>query len=195
MRDYIGPVNLVCHQIPRSILSNLYHIMLPLPREGEDENRPPTSVELCATYAYARGFMTHKGIPDGSRAARLILKDYVNGKLLYCYPPPDHDSEQFQEYSIRFNLDNNKEISNETTSKQTRFRPSDVDQQFFHPSEVRVGSKGINVRMNYTKKHHPMVVDNNSNIEQELNNAKPWKKHHNRNKKEKLRRIYRHLDA
>ena len=25
--------------------------------------------------------MTHKGIPDGSRAARLILKDYVSGKL------------------------------------------------------------------------------------------------------------------
>lgn len=24
---------------------------------------------------------------------------------------------------------------------------------------------------------------------------KPWKKHNNRNKKEKLRRLYRHLDA
>jgi len=25
--------------------------------------------------------------------------------------------------------------------------------------------------------------------------GKPWKKHNNRNKKEKLRRLYRHLDA
>jgi hypothetical protein len=25
--------------------------MLPLPKEGEDENRPPTAVEFCATYA------------------------------------------------------------------------------------------------------------------------------------------------
>lgn len=71
--------------------------------------------------------MTHKGIPDGSRAARLILKDYVNGKLLYCYPPPGYNSEEFQEYSIRFALhnDDDKNIetnneenpSNETTSK------------------------------------------------------------------------------
>lgn len=52
-----------------------------------------------------RGFMTHKGIPDGSRAARLILKDYVNGKLLYCYPPPAYDAEEFQDYATRFHLD------------------------------------------------------------------------------------------
>lgn len=73
-----------------------------------------------------RGFMTHKGIPDGSRAARLILKDYVNGKLLYCYPPPGYNSEEFQQYSTRYNLDNNNNDepttdeqipSNETTSK------------------------------------------------------------------------------
>ena len=51
MRDYIGPVNLVCHQIPRFVLSHVYNIMLPLPKEGEDENRPPTAVELCASYA------------------------------------------------------------------------------------------------------------------------------------------------
>lgn len=70
--------------------------------------------------------MTHKGIPDGSRAARLILKDYVNGKLLYCYPPPGYDSEQFQQYAMRFDLDDNdtsleaiteENPSNETTSK------------------------------------------------------------------------------
>lgn len=70
--------------------------------------------------------MTHKGIPDGSRAARLILKDYVNGKLLYCYPPPGYDSEEFQQYSTRFNIDETEESledideenpSSETTSK------------------------------------------------------------------------------
>lgn len=70
--------------------------------------------------------MTHKGIPDGSRAARLILKDYVNGKVLYCYPPPGYDSEEFQQFSKRFDLDDNEESleiideenpSSETTSK------------------------------------------------------------------------------
>lgn len=70
--------------------------------------------------------MTHKGIPDGSRSARILLKDYVNGKLLYCYPPPGYDSNEFQQYSTRFDLgdDSNDESttdevngSNETTSK------------------------------------------------------------------------------
>lgn len=46
--------------------------------------------------------MTHKGIPDGSRAARLILKDYVNGKLLYCYPPPGYHPVEFQQYSKHY---------------------------------------------------------------------------------------------
>jgi len=199
MRDYIGPVNLVCHQIPRTILSHMYRIMLPLPREGEDEYRPPTAVELCSTYAYGRGFMTHKGIPDGSRAARLILKDYVSGKLLYCYPTPGFDAEEFQEFPT---LNESKEEektnsedtpSNETTVKPLRFRPSEVDQQFFNPTEVRVGSKGTFARMNYMRKNGPILAgdtDKNSPVD-----AKPWKKHHNRNKKEKLRRVYGHLDA
>jgi large subunit GTPase 1 len=69
--------------------------------------------------------MTHKGIPDGSRAARLILKDYVSGKLLYCYPPPGYNPEEFQHHSTRSRLDNDSNIetsneetaSDETTSK------------------------------------------------------------------------------
>lgn len=35
-----------------------------------------------------RGFMTANGQPDNPRAARYILKDFVNGKLLYCLAPP-----------------------------------------------------------------------------------------------------------
>lgn len=31
---------------------------------------------------------TGKGGPDTSRSARVVLKDYVSGKLLYCHPPP-----------------------------------------------------------------------------------------------------------
>jgi hypothetical protein len=37
--------------------------------------------------AQARGFMT-TGRPDESRAARLILKDYMNGVMMYAHPPP-----------------------------------------------------------------------------------------------------------
>ena len=50
--------------------------------------------------AVMRGFMTARGLPDNPRSSRHILKDFVQGKLLYCNPPPDTDIAEFQEYSI-----------------------------------------------------------------------------------------------
>ena len=38
-----------------------------------------------------RGFMKPGGVPDETRAARLILKDFVTGKLLVCKAPPGDD--------------------------------------------------------------------------------------------------------
>lgn len=44
----------------------------------------------------ARGFArSGQGNPDEARAARYILKDYVNAKLLYCYPPPGTSDETY----------------------------------------------------------------------------------------------------
>lgn len=45
-----------------------------------------------------RGFMTARGLPDNPRSSRHILKDFVNGKLLYCVPPPNVESASFQDY-------------------------------------------------------------------------------------------------
>jgi large subunit GTPase 1 len=39
------------------------------------------------------------GMPDTSRAARHVLKDYVNAKLLYAHPPPGVDPDYFMETS------------------------------------------------------------------------------------------------
>lgn len=45
--------------------------------------------------------MTANGQPDQSRAARVLLKDYVNGRLLYCVAPPDVEQSTFQQYPAR----------------------------------------------------------------------------------------------
>ena len=42
-----------------------------------------------------------QGNPDEARAARYILKDYVNGKLLFCHPPPNISEKLFNEQSHR----------------------------------------------------------------------------------------------
>ena len=33
---------------------------------------------------------SHRGLPDVSRAARYVLKEYVAGGLLWCAAPPGH---------------------------------------------------------------------------------------------------------
>jgi large subunit GTPase 1 len=38
-----------------------------------------------------------QGNPDEARSARYILKDYVNGKLLFCHPPPGISDASFNE--------------------------------------------------------------------------------------------------
>lgn len=45
----------------------------------------------------ARGFTKagHQGNPDDARAARILLKDFVNGKIIYCHPPPGISPEEF----------------------------------------------------------------------------------------------------
>lgn len=48
-----------------------------------------------------RGFMTARGQPDQSRSARLVLKEYVNGRLLFCHAPPGYKQEEFHKYPAR----------------------------------------------------------------------------------------------
>ncbi|RWA06938.1 hypothetical protein EKO27_g8157 [Xylaria grammica] len=55
----------------------------------KEELVSPQLASFLSAYAKARGFKTQGvGQPDESRAARVVLKDYVSGKLLYVEPPP-----------------------------------------------------------------------------------------------------------
>lgn len=47
-----------------------------------------------------RGFMTQRGLPDNPRSARYILKDYVNGKLLYAHAPPTVAQAEYHTHTI-----------------------------------------------------------------------------------------------
>lgn len=116
MRDHWPVVGLICRRIPREILNAHYGFQLPKPsmqdlRErgilvengivGDDDETttvaaamtvlpPPTAEDLLETYCIARSVLAaSSGIPDYQRASRVIIKDYADGKLLYCHSPPD----------------------------------------------------------------------------------------------------------
>ncbi|XP_027884585.1 large subunit GTPase 1 homolog [Xiphophorus couchianus] len=209
MRDHVPAVSLICQTIPRHVLEGTYGINVIRPREDEDPDRPPTSEELLTAYGYMRGFMTSHGQPDQPRSARYILKDYVNGKLLFCHPPPHINPEDFQSQHSKFQkraLDS-LDVSAVTNRPQKIKRIENVvDKNFFHQDNVRALTKGVKSIMGYKPGSGPVGPGSGpvgpgsgpvgpGSSESEAMEGKPWKKHGNRNKKEKLRRVTKHLDG
>ncbi|XP_035190728.1 large subunit GTPase 1 homolog [Oxyura jamaicensis] len=195
MRDHVPPISLVCQHIPRNILEATYGISIIRPREDEDPDRKPTAEELLTAYGHMRGFMTAHGQPDQPRSARYMLKDYVNGKLLYCHPPPGIDPNDFQHQHERRPDSRTVQASRQVKpEKNTNVKQIEnvVDKTFFHQENVRALMKGVRATMGYRPGSGLVSVPtaNSGNVV-----GKPWKKHGNRNKKEKVRRITKHLEA
>lgn len=97
LREFSGPAAVVAGRIPKNFLEALYGITIQMRPLEEGGTGVPTATELLRAYARARGFATAgQGNPDESRAARYVLKDYVNGKLLWVEPPPgDINAKEF----------------------------------------------------------------------------------------------------
>lgn len=97
LREYTAPAQLVAERIPRDYLESVYGIQIfTFGPEGYLVDRQPSSEELLQSYAVARGYTkSSQGNPDESRAARYILKDFINGKLLFSHPPPGIDGKTF----------------------------------------------------------------------------------------------------
>ncbi|ATY61837.1 ribosome biogenesis GTPase Lsg1 [Cordyceps militaris] len=94
MREFTGPVGLVAKRVPHRFLEAVYGITIKMRPIDEGGTGVATADEVLRAYAAARGFKTSGlGQPDQSRAARYVLKDYVNGKLLFVSPPPGIDDE------------------------------------------------------------------------------------------------------
>ena len=93
LRDHVPVVSLLLTRVPGHTLENRYGLVLP---RGEEI----TSERLLTAFGTLRGFMTAGGRPDQARAARIILKDYVSGKLLYCEAPPGLQQEEFHQFEV-----------------------------------------------------------------------------------------------
>ncbi|XP_078267033.1 large subunit GTPase 1 homolog [Rhinoraja longicauda] len=195
MRDHVPPVSLIsfsqfCQHIPRHVLEATYGINIIRPREDEDPDRHPTCEEFLTAYGYMRGFMTAHGQPDQPRAARYILKDYVTGKLLYCQPPPGVDATGFQQHHAKCEeqVVTCDRTSTKLKGKQNQVKriENEVDKHFFHQENVRALTKGAQAAMGVRLGTEATPAGGGE--------GKPWKKHGNRNKKEKTRRICKHLD-
>ena len=112
LREYTGPVSLITKRLPKEILEMTYGLTIRTISDEEGGDNTVTPESLLVAYAskscfitksnvltfpqVARGFMrSGQGNPDEARAARYVLKDYVNGKLLYSHPPPGVSEKEY----------------------------------------------------------------------------------------------------
>ena len=121
-------------------------------------------------YLVARGFRTSNyGNPDESRAARVVLKDLVGAKILFCYPPPLVSETEFNEFNFSNTIES---YSDRPKSKLQLDAP--VDPFLEDESNVQVYVKQPTGRSNYS------CLSGKSEANPE---AKSSKKHFKMNKK------------
>ncbi|KAL5130555.1 GTPase LSG1-2 [Glycine soja] len=95
MTEQRESVQVVADRVPRHVIEEIYKIRLPKPKSYESQSRPPLASELLRAYCTSRGYVASSGLPDETRAARQMLKDYIDGKLPhYQMPPGASDEEQ-----------------------------------------------------------------------------------------------------
>ncbi|KAA8496621.1 Large subunit GTPase 1-like [Porphyridium purpureum] len=105
MRDPVSPVELIVTRIPTETFEEVYGIRVPKGTALDPhtlnaglDDQESLARRVLAAHARARGFMSDHGKPDVHRSARIILKDYAKGKLVYCHAPPG--SAQAGAYSV-----------------------------------------------------------------------------------------------
>ncbi|KAJ3072611.1 hypothetical protein HDU98_003242 [Podochytrium sp. JEL0797] len=142
LREHTGPATLVSQRIPRHALQAIYGIRIrTYDAEGNlDPTAPVKGEQLCAAYAVNRGFKkSGQGNPDEARAARIILKEYVLGKLLFCHPPPgnydptDFNIETYQ--GAEFHPQKKRAKTHETAGVQREVEPNADDSEEDSDSE------------------------------------------------------------
>lgn len=94
MTEHREAVQVVANRVPRRVIEDVYKINLPKPKPYEPQSRPPLASELLRTYCASRGYVASSGLPDETRAARQILKDYIDGKLTHHEIPPGISDEE-----------------------------------------------------------------------------------------------------
>ncbi|KAG6415205.1 hypothetical protein SASPL_122610 [Salvia splendens] len=94
LTEHRAAVQVIADRVPRSVIESVYKIKLPNPKSYELQSRPPLAAELLRAYCASRGYVASSGLPDETKASRLMLKDYIDGKLPHYEMPPDISNDE-----------------------------------------------------------------------------------------------------
>jgi len=189
VHDYFAPIQLLCDRIPQQILEKTYSIIIPSITDTSCQASSTRARNFLTSLAFRKGFMSSCGIPDCSRAARFVLSDVVDGTLKCVTAPPGFSQKIFDNWSFSKNLEQQQ------TRSDTSQAPLNLLQQLnkrnlllsTNSSNLRVDKSFFNVQ---SGEAHIIPQGIHRNDIDSFN-----KKHGNKNKREKLRRVFSHLDC
>lgn len=174
MTNHVSPVNLVAGLFPRKVFEQMYGLSL-----KTDCEKPLDSEELLTAYGMARGYMTPRGMPNQPLVARLLLKDFVSGKLLFCKSPPGVPQDEYHTFVVP------EPKVREFTPREKRMMQEGKSEDEFNREFFQKGSSGAHVQG---------LIRPLNGLQLGSLPPKGWKKKANANKREKLRRVYAELD-
>ncbi|XP_013140250.1 PREDICTED: large subunit GTPase 1 homolog [Papilio polytes] len=182
MRSHDAAMARLCELVGRHTFEEKYGLLLPDRQEGEGNEYK----KILTAHAFNRGFMSAAGQPDVSRSARLFLKEAASGRLHWEQLPPG-----YQPAPLDCRMEEKKNDTRKPTPRETRMvegwrnTSAEIDNAFFAMKKSTSHVKGKPILgITGVQSDKPVV-------------GKPWKqekKHANKNKREKLRRVYAHLD-
>ena len=155
LSDIYNPIQIIINLIPSKILSNFYKITLPDIYSAK---------QFLQIISKKRGFYTGNGLPEEAKTAKLILRDYTSGKLLYCHLRPDYTEEKFGKIST---FENNIELTKEEKENHKLIEniPANFDDNY-----EKLYAENEQILEN--KKIIGDNVDNNFFVEQNFKNEK-----------------------
>ncbi|XP_074294973.1 GTPase LSG1-2-like [Silene latifolia] len=131
MTNQRDAVQVVADKVPRSVIEQVYKIGLPKPKPYEPQSRPPLASELLRAYCASRGYTASSGLPDETRAARQILKDYIDGKLTHYELPPGMSDDN--------TIESNEALLSSNLSDIDEYDSSDIEDSL-SGNEIEIGS-------------------------------------------------------
>ncbi|VDO93208.1 unnamed protein product [Soboliphyme baturini] len=176
LTETVSSVKLICEQIPKAVFESCYGLTLPTAADSDNDEDTTSACE----------YVSAQGVPDVSRAGRVLLKDYVNGKLLFCHAPPTVDQLHYSGYV------------SEAADSQTNEHRNSTDERLKILERrhlIECGSKSSNFDKVFFQTTRPDVHVKSSKLGKAGADSGGSRKYFKNTKKEKLRRIYKYLDA
>ncbi|CAB3260277.1 unnamed protein product [Arctia plantaginis] len=182
MRSHDAAMARLCQLISKQTFVEKYGLLLP-----DDGSKEPDHKQILTAHAFNRGFMTAAGQPDQSRSARLLLKEAASGRLRWAQLPLGAEPQPLDIAIADKRNERRKPTPREVRAVEGwRNKSSEIDSAFFALSKSTAHVKG-----------KPVLGIVGAQPAGNGTGAKPWKqekKHKNKNKREKLRRVYASLD-